>query len=98
MNRQTIEKMKRAQAEQADEIRALPCYEEVSREFDAEYELALELHRARSDAHLTQAQVAERMGTTQSVISRIEGGSNVSVETLRRYATACGKELEVHIV
>jgi len=98
VNRRVVEKMKRAQEKQAEEIRALPCYGRISREFDVEYELALELHRARRDARLTQAQVAERMGTTQSVVSRIEGGANVSVETLRRYATACGKEVEVHIV
>jgi len=56
------------------------------------------MRKARSKAHLSQAQVAERMGTTQSVGSRIEGGGNVFVETLVRYATACGGKLKVQVV
>ena len=98
MNKKTIEKMKAAQAKQAQQIRNLECYEDVSQEFNLEYELAKELHEARTQAHLTQSEIANRMGTTQSVISRIERGSNVSVETLARYAKACGKHLEVHLV
>jgi ribosome-binding protein aMBF1 (putative translation factor) len=98
MNKKTIEKMKAAQAEQVKQIRKLDCYDDASQEFDLEYELAKELHEARAGAKLTQAEIAVRMGTTQSVISRIERGSNVSVETLARYAKACGKHLEVHLV
>lgn len=98
INKDTLAKMKAAQKEQAKEIRKLDCFEEVSQEFNLEYDLAKELHDARTDAHLTQADIAARMGTTQSVISRIERGSNVSVETLAKYAKACGKQLEVHLV
>lgn len=98
MNKETLAKIKSAQKKQAEAIRKLDCFEDVSQEFGLEYNLAKELHDARSDAHLTQAEIAARMGTTQSVISRIERGSNVSVETLARYAKACGKQLEVHLI
>jgi ribosome-binding protein aMBF1 (putative translation factor) len=44
---------------------------------------------------LTQQQLAERVGTSHSVISRIESGQNpTSVTTLRRLATA----FETHLV
>jgi ribosome-binding protein aMBF1 (putative translation factor) len=89
--------MKQATAEQMAEIRQHPCYEEIKREFDLEYQVASELAAARKEAGLTQTQIAAIMGTTQSVISRIERGANISVETIGRYAHACGKRLEVHV-
>ena len=47
------------------------------------------MRRARLD--LTQQQLAERMGTTKSVISRIESGQHrSSTDTLRRLAEALG--------
>ena len=39
-----------------------------------EFALARELIAARTEAGLTQADVAERMGTTQSTVARLEGG------------------------
>ena len=68
-------------------------------EADAEYSLLEELLRARGEAGLTQAEVAERAGTTQSAIARLEGGRvSPTVETLRKYAKAVGKELRVTMV
>ena len=46
-------------------------------EFDAQardFETARELVAARAKAGLSQAQVAERMGTTQSTVARLESG------------------------
>ncbi|KGS39113.1 helix-turn-helix family protein [Burkholderia pseudomallei MSHR5613] len=53
---------------------------------------------ARQEAGLTQAQVAERMGTTASAVSRLEASlsserHSPSFATLRKYAAACGKRL-----
>ncbi|MFN8523946.1 MAG: helix-turn-helix transcriptional regulator [Chloroflexota bacterium] len=66
----------------------------------AEYEIAHELLRARSRAQLTQAAVAERMGTTKSAVSRLEsvGKHSPSIATLRRYAEATGCSLQIRLV
>ena len=56
------------------------------------------LLKARHAAGLTQAQVAERMGTHPPSVARLErslatGKHSPSLATLRKYAEACGKEL-----
>ena len=66
---------------------------------DAKYRPTQEMIRARSEAGLTQEALAERMGTTQSAIARLEGGRvSPSVETLHRYAAGVGKRLRVEFV
>jgi DNA-binding XRE family transcriptional regulator len=61
------------------------AYEALGDEFD----LARELIAARVRAGLTQAEVAERMGTTQSVVARLESGARMpSVNTLLKFAKA----------
>ena len=56
-----------------------------------EFAVARELIAARTKAGLTQADVAERMGTTQSTVARLEGGKAVpSMRSLQRYAQAVG--------
>ena len=56
-----------------------------------EFAMARELIAARTQAGLTQADVAERMGTTQSTVARLEGGKAVpSMRSLQRYAQAVG--------
>ena len=70
------------------------AYESQADEFD----LARELIAARSRAGLTQTDVAERMGTTQSVIARLEGGTRIpSLRTVQRYAEAVGARAVVRI-
>jgi ribosome-binding protein aMBF1 (putative translation factor) len=72
---------------------------EYVREFEAqaeEFALATALIKARADAGLTQEELAQRMGTTQSVIARLEGGkSRPSTTTLARVAKATGTRLRV---
>ena len=65
-------------------------------EFREEYALVAQLIRARTEAKLTQAELAQRLGTTQSAIARLEGGRvSPSIATLRRYAEATGTRLTV---
>jgi ribosome-binding protein aMBF1 (putative translation factor) len=92
-----IKKMRTAHEKQAELIRKKPGYDRVSEEVDIEYRVARDLQSARKRKQLTQAELAERMGTTQSVVSRVEKGSNVSIETLARYAAACGARLNIKI-
>jgi len=70
-------------------------------EYDAvanEFEMARELIAARSRAGLTQGEVAERMGTTQSVVARLESGRRApSMRTVQRYAQAVGARAVVHL-
>lgn len=54
---------------------------------DIEVRLALQIAKARAKAKMTQSQLARAVGTTQSVISRIEAGNqNLTVKTLARIA------------
>jgi ribosome-binding protein aMBF1 (putative translation factor) len=74
---------------------------EVKREFDAleqEFAIASELIRARARAGLSQAELAERMGTSQSAIARLESGRSLpSAKTLIRFAEATGSKVELRL-
>lgn len=64
-----------------------------------EFALALALIEARAKAGLTQTEVAKKMGTTQSVVARIESGQNPpNLKTLERYANAVGRRIQVKLV
>ncbi|HEV2161416.1 MAG TPA: helix-turn-helix transcriptional regulator [Stellaceae bacterium] len=64
-----------------------------------EFALKRALLRARSKAGLTQVQLAKRMGTTQSVVARIESGRNPpNLRTLDKYARAVGRRIEIKLI
>ncbi|WP_295388862.1 helix-turn-helix transcriptional regulator [uncultured Thiodictyon sp.] len=64
-----------------------------------EFDIAHELIAARARAGLSQAQVAERMGTSQSTVARLESGrTRPSLRTLDRYASATGTRTVVKLV
>ena len=67
---------------------------------ELEYGVVTQLLKARTRAGLTQDDVAERMGTTKSAVSRLEGSGKhaPSLATLRKYAQAVGCELQVRLV
>lgn len=73
----------------------------VRQAYDAqmpEFELARELIAARAQAGLSQGDVAALMGTTQSVIARLESGRRTpSMRTVQRYADAVGARAVVRI-
>jgi DNA-binding XRE family transcriptional regulator len=77
----------------------------VKAEYDAqaeEFALLDELLRARRHAGLTQADVAERMGTKTPAVARLEAGGgskrhSPSLATLRKYAAAVGCRLEIRL-
>lgn len=63
---------------------------------EEEFAVASTLIAARTRAKLTQAELAERMGTSQSAIARMESGKAApSLTTLRRLAKATGLKLEI---
>lgn len=60
-------------------------------------DIAEEIYAARTEAKLTQKELAERIGTQQSVIARLEDSDYTghTVSMLRRIAAATGKQLGV---
>lgn len=70
-------------------------------EYDAitdEFAIAHELIAARSRAGLSQNEVAQRMGTTQSVVARLESGKRPpSMRTVERFAQAVGGHVVLRI-
>jgi transcriptional regulator with XRE-family HTH domain len=57
--------------------------------------------KARTDAGLSQTEVAARIGSTQSAVARLEsasGGHSPFIATLQRYASALGYTLQVRLV
>jgi transcriptional regulator with XRE-family HTH domain len=76
----------------------------VKAEFDKlsdEFSLLDEFLKARTSQGLTQAQVAEKIGTTQSAVARMESGSgkhSPSLATLTKYADALGCKLVIRLV
>jgi DNA-binding XRE family transcriptional regulator len=70
---------------------------------EEEYTALNTLLEARKKAGLTQEDLARRMGTTKSAISRLEASlrtqkQSPSFLTLKKYANACGKKLLIQIV
>ena len=62
----------------------------------AAYEVGRMIRELREARQLSQRELAERMGTTQSVVGRLEaGGSRPTLVTLERVAQALGLRLEV---
>ena len=73
------------------------AYDDLAEEF-AFLDAVLE---ARAESGLSQAEVAARVGTTQSAIARLESAAtkhSPSIATLRRYANALGYKLEIRLV
>ena len=71
--------------------------EALLEEIRAEAEVARTIYRLRRGAKLTQQALAERVGTTASVISRLEDADYTghSLAMLRRIATALGRRVEI---
>jgi ribosome-binding protein aMBF1 (putative translation factor) len=76
---------------------------EVRKEYDAlktEFKLAEEIIRARAKAKMTQAELARRIGTKSTAISRLESPNygKASISMLKKVAQALGCELQIRLV
>ena len=60
-----------------------------------EFELLSQLVAMRRQAQLTQEEIAARMNTAKSNISRLEHSGNPGWKTLNAYAAACGFRLRL---
>jgi predicted transcriptional regulator len=74
---------------------------DVRAEYEAlaeEFSIAEALIRARSEADMTQTDVAEKMHTSQSYVAKMEGGQiSPSIKALQRYAAATGSRLKISL-
>jgi len=75
---------------------------EFAANFDEGYnnfKIGIILRQAREKAGITQEQIAKKMSTKKSAISRIENHSeDIRLSTLEKYAHALGKKLRVQIL
>lgn len=74
-----------------------PAFRAAYDALEEEFALIRELIGARTKAKLSQAQVAKRMGTSQSAVARLESGRTPSLTSLRRYAKAVGRKVEIKL-
>ena len=81
----------------------LSGFKEAWNALEEEYTTLNELLMARKQAGLTQEEIAKRMATTKSAVSRLEASfrsekHSPSLATLRKYAHACGKKLVIKLM
>ena len=62
------------------------------------YEVISQIIEARNELHMTQAELAEKVGTQKSNISRFESGSyNPTLDFLSKIAKSVGKEVHIEL-
>lgn len=75
--------------------------DEVRQEYDAlefRYKVVKKIAELRKNDKITQEELAIRLKTTKSVVSRIESGNqNVSVDMVQKIVNALGKEVDIVI-
>jgi ribosome-binding protein aMBF1 (putative translation factor) len=76
-----------------------PKFKKAWHDLDPEFELLESLLKAREKEGVTQEELARRIGTKQSVISRLERGgfSKATVETLKKIADALDRKLVIKL-
>jgi len=80
-------------------IEKKPELEDVYHPTDPLFELRKRILQLRLDQGLSQAELAERAGTKQSVISRIENGeSEPRIETIKKIARALDKKVRLELI
>ena len=75
-----------------------PGFKRAFQEAREELALAEQIVQARERAGLSQSKLGQAIGTTQSVISRIEhGGQNLTLAMLHKIAGALHRTVQIHI-
>lgn len=76
-----------------------PAFRSEYESFEPEFAIIQAIIDARKSAGLTQKQLSEKTGISQSDISRLEtGNSNPSIRTLQRLAEGMGKKFRIAFV
>ena len=76
-----------------------PEFKKAWDDLDPEFELLASMIKVRERKGITQAELAKRLGTKQSAISRLENGafSKATVETLKKIADALDSRLIIKL-
>jgi ribosome-binding protein aMBF1 (putative translation factor) len=76
-----------------------PEFKREWEDLDPEFQVLKAMIKAREKAGLSQTELARRVGTKQSVISRLERGgfSKATLETIKKVADALDMRLEIHL-
>jgi DNA-binding transcriptional regulator YiaG len=74
-----------------------PSFPHLVAEAEVRRKLARKLASLREKKSLSQTVVAARMGTSASVVSKLEAGGDVKVSTLQRYCAAIGEKFSVTV-
>lgn len=82
-----------------DESMKDPEFKKAWHDLDSEFELLESMLKAREKAGLTQEELAEKIGTKQPALSRLERGGfrNASVDTLRKIADVLDARLVIKL-
>ena len=76
--------------------------EDFKKEWDnleLRYSVIKQLIKIRNTYDLSQAQLAEKLNTTQAVISRIENGTvNIGIDFIDKLAKAFNKRVEINLI
>lgn len=75
-----------------------PEYKKAYDDLELEYSIIAQIIQKRLDKGLSQKQLAEKIGTRQSAISRLEGGNiKPSIAFLEKVAKALGGKLQISL-
>jgi DNA-binding transcriptional regulator YiaG len=80
-----------------ERTRRNPEFPSLVAEAETRRKLARKLAALREKKALSQTVVAARMGTSASVVSKLEAGGDVKVSTLQRYCAAIGQRFSVAV-
>ena len=80
------------------QMRDNPEYNAAYEALEQEFTIANALIQARSEAGMTQKDVAEKLGVSQPAVARMESGKNISIKAIARYAKAVGRPINLSIL
>jgi len=76
-----------------------PEFKDEWDKLELRYAVIKQLIKIRNSYNLSQAQLAQKLNTTQAVISRIENGTvNIGIDFIERLAKAFDKKIEFRLV
>lgn len=81
----------------AERTRKNPAFPHMVAEAEVRRKLARKLATLREKKLLSQTVVAARMGTSASVVSKLEAGGDVKLSTLQRYCAAIGEKFALAV-